>query len=121
MQVNEEKCQVFIHFDGWNQRFDEWIEMTSDRLRPLARHSERRELTRSVQKEVLYLFRKILLLLAVNIVYECIVLKLFFHTLLFICNIELVSDSYKQKFCIYFNAEQIAKLKFASEFSCKTN
>ena len=27
---------VLIHFDGWNQRYDEWVKMSSDQLRPLA-------------------------------------------------------------------------------------
>ncbi|XP_053402749.1 PHD finger protein 20-like [Mercenaria mercenaria] len=41
--INEEDMQVLIHFDGWNQRYDEWIDMTSDHIRPLVRHSERKE------------------------------------------------------------------------------
>ncbi|KAL4234832.1 hypothetical protein ACF0H5_006473 [Mactra antiquata] len=40
--INEEDMQVLIHFDGWNQRFDEWIDMASERIRPLVRHSERK-------------------------------------------------------------------------------
>lgn len=35
--------QVLIHFDGWNQRYDEWIDMMSDKIRPLVRHSGRKE------------------------------------------------------------------------------
>ena len=34
---------VLIHFEGWNQRYDEWVEMKSERLRPMSRHSERKE------------------------------------------------------------------------------
>lgn len=33
---------VMIHFDGWNQRYDEWIEMDSEKLRPKTRHSTRK-------------------------------------------------------------------------------
>ena len=43
MNIDEEKKFVLIHFEGWNQRYDEWMEMDSDRLRPLTRHSERRD------------------------------------------------------------------------------
>ncbi|XP_060555974.1 uncharacterized protein LOC132716672 [Ruditapes philippinarum] len=41
--INEDDMKVLIHFDGWNQRYDEWIDMSSDRIRPLVRHSERKE------------------------------------------------------------------------------
>lgn len=41
--------QVLIHFDGWNQRYDEWIDMSSDRIRPLVRHSERKERNKRVK------------------------------------------------------------------------
>ena len=32
---------MLIHFDHWNQRYDEWIDMDSDRLRPGTRRSDR--------------------------------------------------------------------------------
>jgi len=34
--VDDGDTTVLIHFDGWNQRYDEWVKMTSDQLRPLA-------------------------------------------------------------------------------------
>ncbi|KAK2168506.1 hypothetical protein LSH36_16g04013 [Paralvinella palmiformis] len=34
---------VLIHFDGWNQRYDEWVTMDSERLRPLTRSSGRKD------------------------------------------------------------------------------
>ncbi|XP_052817303.1 PHD finger protein 20-like protein 1 isoform X2 [Mya arenaria] len=47
--VNEEDAKVLVHFDGWNQRYDEWITMNSDRIRPLIRHSERKEKSKRVK------------------------------------------------------------------------
>ena len=41
---------VLIHFDGWNQRYDEWMSMNSDRLRPLARTSGRKEKKAAMKK-----------------------------------------------------------------------
>ena len=52
VEINEEDCDVLIHFEGWNARYDEWVPMTSDRLRPLARHSERRDGKKSTPKTV---------------------------------------------------------------------
>ena len=37
---------VMIHFDGWNQRYDEWIEMDSERLRGKGKHSARKGKTK---------------------------------------------------------------------------
>ncbi len=42
VEVDESDLTVLIHFDGWNSRYDEWVEMSSDRLRPITRHSERK-------------------------------------------------------------------------------
>lgn len=53
IQVDWSGHRVLIHFDGWNQRYDEWISMNSDRLRQVSRHSSRRDLPRAIQKEVL--------------------------------------------------------------------
>lgn len=39
MEVDDRDMTVLIHFDGWNQRYDEWVKMTSDQLRPLAEAS----------------------------------------------------------------------------------
>jgi len=36
VEVDDRDMTVLIHFDGWNQRYDEWVKMTSDQLRPLA-------------------------------------------------------------------------------------
>ncbi|KAK7480650.1 hypothetical protein BaRGS_00028122 [Batillaria attramentaria] len=41
--IDEDQKCVLIHFEGWNQRYDEWVDMGSDYLRPLTRHSERRD------------------------------------------------------------------------------
>lgn len=41
--IDESDDTVRIHFDGWNQRYDEWVKMDSDRLRPLTRHSDRKK------------------------------------------------------------------------------
>lgn len=50
--VDFEDCTVLIHFEGWNQRYDEWVTMDSDDLRPVARHSERsKEKPKRVQRE----------------------------------------------------------------------
>jgi hypothetical protein len=40
--MDDDKRLVLIHFEGWNQRYDEWVEMDSNRLRPLTRHSDRK-------------------------------------------------------------------------------
>ena len=43
INIDDRDKTVLIHFDGWNQRYDEWVKMDSDRLRPLTRHSDRRK------------------------------------------------------------------------------
>ncbi|GFR77588.1 PHD finger protein 20-like protein 1 [Elysia marginata] len=43
VEISEEEKAVLIHFEGWNQRYDEWVHMASDRLRPTTRHSERKD------------------------------------------------------------------------------
>ena len=43
IELDVEDLTVLIHFEGWNARYDEWLEMTSDRLRPLTRQSVRKE------------------------------------------------------------------------------
>jgi c-di-GMP-binding flagellar brake protein YcgR len=42
VDIDEEEHMVMIHFDGWNQRYDEWIKMNSEKLRPKTRHSSRK-------------------------------------------------------------------------------
>jgi len=37
VEVDDHDMTVLIHYDGWNQRYDEWFQMTSDHLRPLAK------------------------------------------------------------------------------------
>lgn len=32
--IDETKTSVLVHFDKWSSRFDEWIDMKSDRLKP---------------------------------------------------------------------------------------
>lgn len=43
VEVDDSDNTVLIHFDGWNQRYDEWLDMDSERIRPMVRHSVRRE------------------------------------------------------------------------------
>jgi len=35
MQTNWERREIFIHYYGWSDRWDEWIPLTSSRLAPL--------------------------------------------------------------------------------------
>ncbi|XP_038051726.1 uncharacterized protein LOC119724650 isoform X2 [Patiria miniata] len=49
VSVDETDSTVLIHFAGWNSRFDEWLEFDSDRLRPMARVSARRETAKEVK------------------------------------------------------------------------
>ena len=44
MEIDPSDVSVLIHFDGWNSRFDEWMSMTSERLRCITRHSDRKDL-----------------------------------------------------------------------------
>ena len=39
--MDEGDLTVLIHFEGWNQRYDEWLSMYSEDIRPSTRHSER--------------------------------------------------------------------------------
>lgn len=41
--------EVLIHFDGWNQRYDEWLPMTTERIRPMTRHSARKDENRKAR------------------------------------------------------------------------
>ncbi|OWF49738.1 PHD finger protein 20-like protein 1 isoform X2 [Mizuhopecten yessoensis] len=43
VDIDDEEATVLIHFEGWNQRYDEWVEMSSEKLRPKMRHSGRKE------------------------------------------------------------------------------
>ncbi|CAG5119710.1 unnamed protein product [Candidula unifasciata] len=43
VDIDEEAKYVLIHFEGWNQRYDEWVPMDSDKLRPVTRHSDRKD------------------------------------------------------------------------------
>lgn len=51
VEVDEEEGEVLIHFEGWNQRYDEWVPVTSDKLRPKIRHSERKEKKKKLHNE----------------------------------------------------------------------
>ncbi|XP_046374646.2 PHD finger protein 20-like protein 1 isoform X2 [Haliotis rufescens] len=51
MDIDEDDKTVLIHFEGWNQRYDEWTVMTSEGIRPLTRHSERKERGRKKMRE----------------------------------------------------------------------
>ncbi|XP_064610601.1 PHD finger protein 20-like isoform X3 [Liolophura sinensis] len=43
LEVDLSDQTVLIHFEGWNQRYDEWVAMHSDKLRPLTRTSDRKK------------------------------------------------------------------------------
>lgn len=43
IEIDEDDLTVLIHFEGWNQRYDEWVSMNSEKLRPKHRHSGRKE------------------------------------------------------------------------------
>lgn len=38
LEASEEDGEVFVHFSGWSSRFDEWVELNSNRLRTPAKH-----------------------------------------------------------------------------------
>ena len=59
VEVDDRDMTVLIHFDGWNQRYDEWVKMTSNQLRPLAESDRlKKEIprTKSVCSEYKYIF-----------------------------------------------------------------
>ena len=33
VDIKESKKKILIHFDRWNSKFDEWLSMSSDRIR----------------------------------------------------------------------------------------
>ena len=41
VEIDDKDQAVMIHFDGWNSRYDEWLRMDSDRLRPIAKPVDR--------------------------------------------------------------------------------
>ena len=43
IDINEEKKEVFVHYNGWGARWDEWLPMDSDRIMPFRFHT--RQLT----------------------------------------------------------------------------
>ncbi|BFZ20919.1 hypothetical protein BsWGS_23958 [Bradybaena similaris] len=43
VEIDEVAKYVLIHFEGWNQRYDEWVSMDSEKLRPVTRHSDRKD------------------------------------------------------------------------------
>ena len=73
IELDGEDQTVLIHFEGWNARYDEWLEMTSDRLRPLTRQSIRKDTQKStktdVKKEVKMVSKSILMFLIRILVY----------------------------------------------------
>ncbi len=52
IELDDTDNTVLIHFEGWNHRFDEWMRMDSDRLRPVTRHSGRKERREKRGKQV---------------------------------------------------------------------
>ncbi|CAC5394264.1 PHF20 [Mytilus coruscus] len=51
IEIDEEDMAVLIHFEGWNQRYDQWMDMSSEKIRPKARHSGRKEKRKSLNNE----------------------------------------------------------------------
>ncbi|XP_033124912.1 PHD finger protein 20-like protein 1 isoform X1 [Anneissia japonica] len=43
VRVDWDAQEVQIHFEGWNARYDEWLDFHSERLRPVPRQSNRRD------------------------------------------------------------------------------
>ena len=50
--IDDNDRTVRIHFDGWNQRFDEWVRMDSDRLRAVQSFSDLGSKERARSKQV---------------------------------------------------------------------
>lgn len=48
MEIDEDDLAVLVHFEGWNQRYDQWMDMSSEKIRPKARHSGRKEKKKSL-------------------------------------------------------------------------
>ncbi|XP_052085455.1 PHD finger protein 20-like protein 1 isoform X5 [Mytilus californianus] len=51
IEIDEDDIAVLIHFEGWNQRYDQWMDMGSEKIRPKARHSGRKEKRKSLNNE----------------------------------------------------------------------
>ena len=53
LEIDASDNTIEVHFDGWNSRYDEWFTMSSENLRCIARHSERKETrSKTVNKSV---------------------------------------------------------------------
>lgn len=39
IKVNESEMKVFVHYNGWSSRWDEWIDMKSDRIALFRTHT----------------------------------------------------------------------------------
>lgn len=48
--MDEKEADVLIHFDGWSSRFDEWVEMRSDRLRAMSQSAQEAAAASAVSK-----------------------------------------------------------------------
>lgn len=55
VEVDQEEEEVLIHFEGWNQRFDEWLSMSSEKLRPATRHSDRKDGSKKFKPKVMFM------------------------------------------------------------------
>lgn len=42
--INVRNNEVFIHYNGWGNRWDEWIDMASDRIMPFRFHTQQNTL-----------------------------------------------------------------------------
>ncbi|XP_063406855.1 PHD finger protein 20-like protein 1 isoform X2 [Mytilus trossulus] len=51
IEIDEDDIAVLVHFEGWNQRYDQWMDMSSEKIRPKARHSGRKEKRKSLNNE----------------------------------------------------------------------
>ena len=47
IDIDEEDTAVLVHFEGWNSRYDQWMDMSSEKIRAKARHSGRKEKRKS--------------------------------------------------------------------------
>lgn len=51
IDIDEEDIAVLVHFEGWNSRYDQWMDMSSEKIRAKARHSGRKEKRKSANGE----------------------------------------------------------------------
>ncbi|XP_014677488.1 PREDICTED: PHD finger protein 20-like protein 1 [Priapulus caudatus] len=42
VEVDLEEQEILLHFERWSSRYDEWVNFSSDRIRPVTRISTRK-------------------------------------------------------------------------------